>query len=558
MQRLVFIFLAFLLVAAHASAVPKTTLMKEDVGYCNVFDGQPTAQRTGTTIAARITALAGAPCTLVLGGRPSELPGAWTVSSTLIIPDTITLLIPDGTTITGAGALTIPRLLASTHHGWYTGTGVLTIIQYLHSPQPVLLPAILCNDTGNQAPGINAAIAAIPANGAIILLPTGICRITQALSTIPAGSTLKGYGRFATTLMMTSATATAITLSGNGAAVRDFTLDGSGRTTGIGILATNAGQQYLIEGVYVARQGIGIQNEGAATEIRNTLVDHCVSSGIYLNGNARSQDEVHVINVQSNNNGGHGLLIVGGTPGAAGAGIRIDKYTAAGNVGTGLLSNPGTSGWSVGAVWINDLELSGNGINLQISAGLNSLGWVIHGGLYESAANWNVYLDGGYHILTGAVITNAGTVTPGNGMGIAAAGNDIVIANNIVLTNAQAGVAFGAASSNITLSNNEIRQNGIGLRFDPGSTAVVVVGGRMISNTTLYLNAIPTGSIIAAVQGFDNFLQGGVQTSAPTAGTAKTWKLGAAAVVSPTAPNRTIEVEVDGVTLYISAKTTNN
>jgi hypothetical protein len=51
---------------------------------------------------------------------------------------------------------------------------------------------------------------------------------------------------------------------------------------------------------------------------------------------------------------------------------------------------------------------------------------------------------------------------------------------------------------------------------------------------------------------------GSIKTAAPSGGTAKPFKIGAAAVVSPTSPNRTIEIEIDGVTYYLSAKTTND
>lgn len=51
---------------------------------------------------------------------------------------------------------------------------------------------------------------------------------------------------------------------------------------------------------------------------------------------------------------------------------------------------------------------------------------------------------------------------------------------------------------------------------------------------------------------------GSITTSAPTDGTAAAWKLGVAASVTPTAPNRTVELNVDGTTLYLAAKTTNN
>ena len=49
-----------------------------------------------------------------------------------------------------------------------------------------------------------------------------------------------------------------------------------------------------------------------------------------------------------------------------------------------------------------------------------------------------------------------------------------------------------------------------------------------------------------------------VKTDDPTGGTSGTWKLGVAATVSPTSPNRTIEVDIGGTIYYIAAKTTND
>ena len=49
-----------------------------------------------------------------------------------------------------------------------------------------------------------------------------------------------------------------------------------------------------------------------------------------------------------------------------------------------------------------------------------------------------------------------------------------------------------------------------------------------------------------------------IKTAAPSGGTAKPFKIGAAATVTPTSQNRTIEIEIDGVTYYLTAKTTND
>lgn len=67
------------------------------------------------------------------------------------------------------------------------------------------------------------------------------------------------------------------------------------------------------------------------------------------------------------------------------------------------------------------------------------------------------------------------------------------------------------------------------------------------------------GVATAASVTASGLLQGGsVKTGAPDGGTSGTWKLGVVAEVSPTTPDRTVEIEVGGVTYYVSAKTTND
>lgn len=66
-----------------------------------------------------------------------------------------------------------------------------------------------------------------------------------------------------------------------------------------------------------------------------------------------------------------------------------------------------------------------------------------------------------------------------------------------------------------------------------------------------------TNSLILKSNGNATF-SGSVQTSAPTGGTSAAWKLGTVATVSPTSPNRTIEVDIGGTIYYLAAKTTNN
>jgi hypothetical protein len=64
--------------------------------------------------------------------------------------------------------------------------------------------------------------------------------------------------------------------------------------------------------------------------------------------------------------------------------------------------------------------------------------------------------------------------------------------------------------------------------------------------------------VLATLKTDGEFQTNAISTSSPVGGTAAIWKLGKAATVSPTSPNRTIEVEVAGTTYYLHAKTTNN
>ena len=59
-------------------------------------------------------------------------------------------------------------------------------------------------------------------------------------------------------------------------------------------------------------------------------------------------------------------------------------------------------------------------------------------------------------------------------------------------------------------------------------------------------------------KGGNLFVRSNIKTGAPTGGSQKPWKLGEAATVSPTSPNRTIRVEIDGTVYYLHAKTTND
>lgn len=80
-----------------------------------------------------------------------------------------------------------------------------------------------------------------------------------------------------------------------------------------------------------------------------------------------------------------------------------------------------------------------------------------------------------------------------------------------------------------------------------------------ISNSGEFLIATTTDAGDYKLQVAGNIYNtGSLTTGAPSGGSIKPWKIGEAATVSPTSPNRTLRVEVDGVVYYIHAKTTND
>jgi hypothetical protein len=120
-----------------------------------------------------------------------------------------------------------------------------------------------------------------------------------------------------------------------------------------------------------------------------------------------------------------------------------------------------------------------------------------------------------------------------------------------------AGVANGG---NILLDGGQGYGTGITGRFVIGSTRATLTA---FGGTTSSFPALKSSSTTLQVRLADDSANAplesaSVKTDAPAGGTSGTWKLGVAATVSPTSPNRTIEVDIGGTIYYIAAKTTND
>jgi hypothetical protein len=170
---------------------------------------------------------------------------------------------------------------------------------------------------------------------------------------------------------------------------------------------------------------------------------------------------------------------------------------------------------------------------------------------------------------SGALVVGNGT-SGGLGVGgaIYAGGDIITTKSNGVIKASGSSANAEVAAERLTLTPSSaslvaaVSQPQLAFTSD---TAGSYTWGRILANSSeivrvhsanLAAIANVAGAGIAVAGGIIN--TGSLTTGAPAGGTAAAWKLGAVASVSPTSPNRTIEVDIGGTIYYIHAKTTNN
>jgi hypothetical protein len=120
------------------------------------------------------------------------------------------------------------------------------------------------------------------------------------------------------------------------------------------------------------------------------------------------------------------------------------------------------------------------------------------------------------------------------------------------------GIYFGTSVSN----GSQVQSTGAGI-ISLGNYGGTDFNRLNFGGTTSSFPALKRSSASLIVRLADDTANAALEsaslkTDAPTGGTAATWKLGTVATVSPTSPDRTIEVDIGGTIYYISAKTTND
>lgn len=172
------------------------------------------------------------------------------------------------------------------------------------------------------------------------------------------------------------------------------------------------------------------------------------------------------------------------------------------------------------------------------------------------------------------------TGTSGTALTIASATNIATFGAAVVATDYCAtnnGLYFGATvaattkitnPSSGTLNFIQATTGSFVFNFAAGTGDANYIFSRTAGTASSWLFYLPSGSTdFRFYSGADRAtlttagaltLASSITTSAPNGGTAAAWKLGTVAVVSPTSPNRTIELDVAGTIYYLAAKTTNN
>jgi len=144
------------------------------------------------------------------------------------------------------------------------------------------------------------------------------------------------------------------------------------------------------------------------------------------------------------------------------------------------------------------------------------------------------------------------------------AGASITPTVRMSLSNAGALNVTGAATfAGAVTANGTLNANSAGSNVSLAANGTTVQSGIIVQANTGFVffsdyATVTKGIKVDVNNGGLTILSGALTTATPTGGTAKPWKVGEAATVSPTSPNRTIRVEIDGTVYFLAAKTTND
>ena len=182
-----------------------------------------------------------------------------------------------------------------------------------------------------------------------------------------------------------------------------------------------------------------------------------------------------------------------------------------------------------------------------------------HTGTANSAINGNVRIGSTTAPTVALDVTGAALISSTLGVTGAVTLSSTLAVNGTDLTTTQ--TTFNLLNATATTLNVGGAANTINMGSGTGTLRLfsadvtIAAGGVMDSTSGFTLKQTGTARLTTSGTGV---IVGGSVTTGSTGASAGAWKLGVAYVVSPTSPNRTIEVNVEGTIYYLHAKTTNN
>jgi hypothetical protein len=235
-----------------------------------------------------------------------------------------------------------------------------------------------------------------------------------------------------------------------------------------------------------------------------------------------------------------GALVVGnGTSGGLGVGGAINAggpITTGSDVSLVAIYVPGDSALraAAGKLYIDTKATDGGDIVLRPR---------INAALTLAAATGNAT----FASTTASTSTSSGALVVSGGVGVAGA---LSIGGNVLIDK---------ASPEVLMKRGANTDDGL-LKFQTGVFGDFGIGHRGTTDSDLHIYNYGTAADALKIAKSDSLatFSAAIRTAAPSGGTAASWKLGTVATVSPTSPNRTIEVDIGGTIYYLAAKTTNN
>jgi hypothetical protein len=413
--------------------------------------------------------------------------------------------------------------------------------------------------------------------------------------TVSISGDATGSGATAITLTLANSGVSAGTYNDSATSMRPFTVDAKGRVTSIGTAVTITPAWSSITSKPTTLAGYGITDAQPLDSDLTAIaaLTHAVDNFLVSNGTAwvRETPAEALVSLGLGTPTGTGNVVRATSPTVSDATLNGQTRLAAGTAAAPALTTigdldtgvffPAANTWSVATGASERMRISSTGdvgigmtpgTKLDVQGDITARGASISSAAYINmgAAYTAAYLEWvpGSSQLT-IMNSQAGPLrfatNNGERMRITSSGNVGINDSNpgylLTLT--------GASNPQVWVSATNVAGNSAGIGFEnqgqrnwqiwaDRSTDTLSFGNNNRGSTNVVISNTGNVGIGTTSPAVRLEVAGQIRTEAPTGGTAANWRLGTVHTVSPTSPNRTIEVDIGGTIYYLHAKTTNN